>query len=98
MAEYVVEFGKDGRRIEPDGRLDAAAYQRTHKPIRAVLLRCLAGKSGDVVEAGSGTGQHVVDFARHMPDIVWWPSDINEPHRARAGCGRIVRGRRALSA
>ena len=24
MAEFVVEFGKDGRRVEPDGRLDAA--------------------------------------------------------------------------
>jgi len=80
MAEYVVEFGKDGRRVEPDGRLDAAAFHRNHQPIRAVLQRCLAGKSGDVVEAGSGTGQHVVDFARHMPDIVWWPSDLNEQH------------------
>jgi SAM-dependent methyltransferase len=80
MAEYVVEFGKDGRRVEPDGRLDAAAYHRNHQPIRDVLQRCLAGKSGDVVEAGSGTGQHVVDFARHMPEIVWWPSDLNEQH------------------
>ncbi|HXN68444.1 MAG TPA: DUF938 domain-containing protein [Bradyrhizobium sp.] len=80
MAEFVVEFGKDGRRVEPDGRLDAAAFHRNHQPIRAVLQRCLAGKSGDVVEAGSGTGQHVVDFARHMPDIVWWPSDLNEQH------------------
>jgi hypothetical protein len=80
MAEYVVEFGKDGRRVEPDGRLDAAAYHRNHQPIRAVLERCLAGKSGDVVEAGSGTGQHVVDFARHIPEIMWWPSDLNEQH------------------
>src|SRR6202051_2534142 len=80
MAEFVVEFGKDGRRVEPDGRLDAAAFHRNHAPIWAVLKKFLAGKSGDVVEAGSGTGQHVVDFARHMPDIVWWPSDLNEQH------------------
>jgi hypothetical protein len=80
MAEYVVEFGKDGRRIEPDGRLDAAAFHRNHLPIREVLLRRLAGKTGDVVEAGSGTVQHAVDFARHMPDITWWPSDLNEQH------------------
>jgi tRNA G46 methylase TrmB len=33
-----------------------------------------------VVEAGSGTGQHVVDFARHTPEIIWWPSDLNEQH------------------
>jgi SAM-dependent methyltransferase len=61
-----------------------------------VLHRYLAGKSGDVVEAGSGTGQHVVDFAGHMPDIIWWPSDLNEAHlksieawRAHAGLSNI---------
>ena len=43
MAEYVVEFGKDGSRVEPDGRLDAAAFHRNHQPIREVLLRHLAG-------------------------------------------------------
>jgi SAM-dependent methyltransferase len=80
VAEYVVEFGKDGRPVEADGRLDAAAFHRNHRPIRAVLQPFLAGKSGDVVEAGSGTGQHVVDFARHIPEVVWWPSDLNEQH------------------
>jgi Protein of unknown function (DUF938) len=80
MAEYVVEFGKDGRPVEPDGRLDAAAFHRNHQPIREVLLRHLGGRSGDAIEAGSGTGQHVVDFARHFPDIIWWPSDLNEQH------------------
>jgi SAM-dependent methyltransferase len=80
MAEYVVEFGKDGGPVEPDGRLDEAAVHRTHAAIWSVLQRYLAGKSGDVVEAGSGTGQHVVYFARHTPDIVWWPSDLNEQH------------------
>jgi hypothetical protein len=80
MAGDVVEFGKDGRPVESDGRLDAPAFHRNHQPIRAVLQKFLADKSGDVVEAGSGTGQHVVDFARHFPDIMWWPSDLNEPH------------------
>jgi hypothetical protein len=80
VAEYVVEFGKDGRPVEPDGRLDAAAFHRNHQAIRGLLQRYLAGKSGDVVEAGSGTGQHVVDFARYMPEIVWWPSDLNAQH------------------
>jgi hypothetical protein len=96
MADYVVEFGKDGGRIEPDGRLDAPAFHRNHEAIRAVLLRFLADKSGDVVETGSGTGQHVADFARHMPGIVWWPSDLNEQHlksiaawRAHAGLENI---------
>ena len=96
MAEYVIEFGKDGRPVEPDGRLDAPAFHRNHQAIWAVLQRFLAGKSGDVVEAGSGTGQHVVDFARHTPEIIWWPSDLNEQHlrsisawRAHAGLANI---------
>jgi hypothetical protein len=80
MAEYVVEFGKDGRPVEPDGRLDAPAFHRNHQAIWAVLEKFLRHKSGDVVEAGSGTGQHVVDFARHTPEITWWPSDLNEQH------------------
>jgi SAM-dependent methyltransferase len=80
MAEYVVEFGKDGRPVEPDGRLDAAAFHRNHGPIWQVLEPFLRDKSGDVVEAGSGTGQHVVEFARHTPQIAWWPSDLNDQH------------------
>jgi SAM-dependent methyltransferase len=96
MADYVVEFGKDGRPVEPDGRLDAPAFHRNHRAIRAVLERFLAGQSGDVVEAGSGTGQHVADFARYIPGITWWPSDLNEQHlksiaawRAHAGLANI---------
>jgi SAM-dependent methyltransferase len=96
MAEYVVEFGKDGSRVEPDGRLDAAAFHRNHQAIWAVLQPFLTGKSGDVVEAGSGTGQHVVEFARHTPDITWWPSDLNPQHlrsiaawRAHAGLANV---------
>jgi SAM-dependent methyltransferase len=80
MAEYVVEFGKDGRPVEPDGRLDAAAFHRNHGPIWQVLEPFLRDRSGDVVEAGSGTGQHVVNFARRTPQIVWWPSDLNDQH------------------
>src|SRR5215813_15092136 len=96
MVKYAVEFGKDGRRVEADGRLDAAAFHRNHAPIWAALERFLAGLKGDVLEAGSGTGQHVVHFARNTPDITWWPSDFNEAHlksiaawRAHAGLSNI---------
>jgi SAM-dependent methyltransferase len=96
MTEYVLEFGKDGGRVEPDGRLNAPAYHRNHEAIRATLQLFLAGRSGEVVEAGSGTGQHVVDLARHFPEIIWWPSDFNEQHlksiaawRAHAGLANI---------
>jgi len=80
MADYVVEFGKDGRPVQPDGRLDAQAFHRNHLAIWDVLNQFLVGQSGDVLEAGSGTGQHVVHFARQTPDIIWWPSDLNPQH------------------
>ena len=96
MAEFVVEFGKDGRPVEADGRLDAAAFHRNHQPIWAVLKNYLAGQSGDVLEAGSGTGQHVIYFAGRTPDIIWWPSDLHAAHlrsieawRAHAGLANI---------
>jgi hypothetical protein len=92
MAEYVVEFGKDGRPVEPDGRLDAPAFHRNHQAIWAVLEKFLAGKSGDVLEAGSGTGQHVVAFARHTPEIIWWPSDLNEQHLKSIGAWQAHAG------
>jgi SAM-dependent methyltransferase len=80
MAEYVVEFGRDGRRVEDDGRLDAAAFHRNHEAIWRVLATFLQQGCGDVVEVGSGTGQHVIHFAGQTPDITWWPSDLNDAH------------------
>ncbi|ANW04847.1 DUF938 domain-containing protein [Bradyrhizobium icense] len=92
MPEYAMEFGKDGRPVEPDGRLDAAAFHRNHEPIWAVLQKFLAGKSGDVLEAGSGTGQHVLHFAKNAPDIIWWPSDLHERHLKSIEAWRVHAG------
>ena len=80
MAEYVVEFGSDGASAEADGRLDAAHFHRNYQATWVALDKHLAGKSGDVLEAGSGTGQHVVYYASRSPHITWWPSDLNAAH------------------
>jgi SAM-dependent methyltransferase len=80
-SQHVAEFGKgDTPPAESDGRLDAPAFHRNHAPIWSVLSRFLAGRGGDVLEIGSGTGQHVVHFAGQSPTITWWPSDPLDSH------------------
>ena len=77
--QHVVEFGKGGTPpAQADGRLDAPAFHRNHAPILAVLSRFLRG--GDVLEIGSGTGQHAVEFCRGLPGVTWWPTDYFDSH------------------
>ena len=92
MAEWITEFGRDGRPTTPDGGLDAPAFHRNHQAIWAVLEQFLNGRTGDVLEAGSGTGQHVVHFASHTPDITWWPSDLSEAHLKSIAAWRAASG------
>ena len=61
-----------------DARLDSAAFHRNHEPIWAVLSRWIEDKAGNVLEVGSGTGQHIIEFARKAPHLLWWPSDYDE--------------------
>jgi SAM-dependent methyltransferase len=63
-----------------DARLDAPAYHRNREAILAVLAPYLRGMKGDMLEAGSGTGQHILDFARAAPHLTWWPSEYSEAH------------------
>ena len=80
-AGHVAEFGKGGTSpAEADGRLDAAAFHRNHAAIWAMLSRFLEKRTGDVLEIGSGTGQHAAAFARQVPNIVWWPTDRLDSH------------------
>lgn len=54
--------------------LFAAACERNKQPILEVLQRVLP-VSGLILEIGSGTGQHVVHFAGHLPLLQWQPSE-----------------------
>lgn len=55
----------------------APACERNKDAILAVLRDVLPAK-GTVLEIGSGSGQHAVYFAQHLPQLVWQPSDRAE--------------------
>lgn len=52
----------------------APACDRNREPILAVLREHFDA-CRTVLEIGSGTGQHAVHFARHLPHLVWQCSD-----------------------
>jgi cyclopropane fatty-acyl-phospholipid synthase-like methyltransferase len=53
------------------------ACERNKGPILEVLRTELAA-SARVLEIGSGTGQHAVHFATHLPHLAWQPSELPE--------------------
>jgi SAM-dependent methyltransferase len=57
-----------------EARQSAPAAGRNKDPILGVLQRVLP-QSGLVVEIASGTGQHVVHFARALPRLTWQPTE-----------------------
>jgi len=57
-----------------DPRLMAPSAQRNRDPILAVLREILP-PSGTVLEIASGSGEHVIHFARHLPDLTFQPTD-----------------------
>lgn len=59
-----------------DGRRNAPAAARNVEHIIAVLEHWLP-QDGSVLELASGTGEHVVAFARHFPKLHWQPSDTD---------------------
>ena len=57
----------------------APACERNKGPILEVLRRVFVDAT-DVLEIGSGTGQHAVWFAAGLPHLVWRTSDLPECH------------------
>ena len=52
----------------------SAACERNKDPILEVLRIRFAGR-GQVLEIGSGTGQHAVHFARALGHLIWHPTE-----------------------
>lgn len=62
-------------------KLYSPACERNREPILAVLRAAFANCT-DILEIGSGTGQHAVYFARNLPHLRWQPSDLPEYHQS----------------
>jgi len=80
MSRFVSDYSKIPQQQDLGARLDAPAFHRNHDPIWSVIGPWLMQQDGDALEIGSGTGQHIVEFARKAPRLTWWPSDILEAH------------------
>lgn len=52
----------------------STSCDQNREPILAIIQKLLADKK-HVLEIGSGTGQHAVYFAKHMPHLIWQCSD-----------------------
>jgi len=44
------------------------------------VLKIFFTEQGEVLEIGSGTGQHGVFFTQHMEHLLWQPSDLLDQH------------------
>ena len=78
MAEIWARYDVDtrrGQRFKPF----APACERNKGPILEVLRRVFSD-APDVLEIGSGTGQHAVWFAAGLPHLVWRTSDLPSCH------------------
>ena len=59
---------------QADGKWFLPPSERNKGPILDVLSRVLPSR-GVALEIASGTGQHVVHFAKALPGLTWQPSD-----------------------
>ena len=67
-----------------DGRWNSPSAERNKDPILGVLKRVLPAQ-GTVLEIASGTGQHVIHFAKAFPHLTWQPSDADAEMRESIG-------------
>ncbi len=68
------DTGSSARLIAPSAERNAAVI--------AEMLAVHGPHEGRALELASGTGQHIVAFAAHLPHVDWQPSDIDPTRRA----------------
>ncbi|MGH6792663.1 MAG: DUF938 domain-containing protein, partial [Methyloceanibacter sp.] len=56
------------------------------------MLTRVLPKKGIVLEIGSGTGEHVICFAKALPGLFWLPSDPDAASRASIKAWSVIEG------
>ncbi len=75
----------------PDPRLRRPHVARNRDAILEVL-RCVLPPQGLVVEVASGSGEHAVYFAQHLPALAWQPTDTDAQALASIAAHRTAAG------
>jgi len=57
---------------------DAPSFHRNKNPMLEVLRELFGAEHHQVLEIASGSGQHGPFFTKALPNVTWWPSDLNE--------------------
>ncbi|XP_074648276.1 methyltransferase-like 26 [Tubulanus polymorphus] len=66
------------------------AAERNKQPILEVLLQHIKqDEKYNALEIASGTGQHVVHFAPHFPNVVWQPTEYDQ-ESMESTCGYVA--------
>jgi SAM-dependent methyltransferase len=75
-----------------DKRLDFPSSRRNADPIAQVLKTALTKSPCMVLEIAAGSGQHGVHFCTEMPNLSWWPTDLDPDHIASINAWRAYKG------
>ncbi|PHS22445.1 MAG: SAM-dependent methyltransferase [Robiginitomaculum sp.] len=75
-----------------DKRLDFPSTRRNADPIAQVLKSVLPNTPCMVLEIAAGSGQHGVHFCHEIPNLIWWPTDIDPDHIVSINAWRAHKG------
>ncbi len=89
--------GVAGADIPPSGPLRAPSAERNLAPIMSLLQEHMPA-GGQALEFASGTGQHIVAFAKAFSGVVWTPTDVEPRHLDSIRAWRAASGLSNLNA
>ena len=78
-----------------DGRMSAPSAARNMSPILEAMAPYVPPQ-GVALELTSGTGEHIVEYARAFPNVIWQPTDIDPERLNSIDAWRAARGIRNM--